>query len=132
LLSAALGKACEVAQATIGMPETLRLRDLFWGRLKATFGDQVVLNGHPELRLPNTLNVSFVGCVGADILARMPDVAASTGSACHSGQVTLSPVLSAMGTVPEVGMGAIRFSLGRWTTHEEIEDVVVQLRRALA
>ena len=132
LLTGALGKACEVAQAWIGMPETLRLRDLFWERLKAAFGEKIVLNGHPVLRLPNTLNVSFVGRVGADILERMPDVAASTGSACHSGQVTLSPVLSAMGILPEVGVGAIRFSLGRWTTREDIEDVVVQLRRALA
>jgi cysteine desulfurase len=132
LLAAALGKACEVAQSAIGMPETLRLRDLFWERLQANFGDRVVINGHPDSRLPNTLNVSFVGCVGADILARMPEVAASTGSACHSGEVASSPVLAAMGVAIEVGMGAIRFSLGRWTTRGEIEQVVDQLRRVVA
>ncbi len=132
LLAAALGKASEIAQSAIGMPETLSLRDLFWERLQAAFGDRVVLNGHPDLRLPNTLNVSFVGRVGADILARMPEVAASTGSACHSGEVALSPVLAAMGVAAEVGMGAIRFSLGRWTTRDEIEEVVDRLRRVAA
>ena len=132
LLAAALGKACEVAQAWIGMPGILELRDLLWDRLRAAFGNQVVLNGHPTRRLPNTLNVSFVGRIGAEILAAIPDVAASTGSACHAGRVTLSPVLQAMNLAPEVGMGAIRFSLGRHTTEGEIDDAVSQLRRALA
>jgi cysteine desulfurase len=59
-------------------------------------------------------------------------VAASTGSACHAGQVTLSPVLQAMNVAPDVGMGAIRFSLGRHTTQDEIDEVVNQLRKALA
>jgi cysteine desulfurase len=131
LLAAALGKACEIASSWVGMPGVQRLCDLFWERLQGTFGNQVVLNGHPKQRLPNTLNVSFVGHVGADILARMPAVAASTGSACHSGQIALSPVLRAMGVAPEVGMEAVRFSLGRSTTQEEIEDVVNQLRRVL-
>jgi cysteine desulfurase len=132
LLAAALGKACELARPWIGMPIVQRLRDRFWECLRAVFGNQVVLNGHPERRLPNTLNISFVGRVGADILARMPDIAASTGSACHSGQITLSPVLKAMGIAPEVGMGAIRFSLGRGTTQEEIEGVVTRLTQVLA
>jgi cysteine desulfurase len=127
LLTTALGTACEIAQQWIGMPGVQELRDRFWELLRAAFGNQVVLNGHPARRLPNTLNVSFVGCVGAEILARMPDVAASTGSACHAGQITLSPVLKAMGIAPEVGIGAIRFSLGRNTTQEEIEAVVSKL-----
>lgn len=132
LLTAALGKACEIAQAWIGMPEVQRLRDLFWGHLRAAFGNRVVLNGHPEKRLPNTLNVSFVGRNGAEILARMPTIAASTGSACHSGQITLSPVLEAMGVTPEVGLGAIRFSLGRGTTEDEIDSAVTELRRVIS
>ena len=132
LLAAGLGKACEVAQSWIGMPATRRLRDLFWDRLRTAFGNRVALNGHPDRRLPNTLNVSFAGHVGAEILAEMPNVAASTGSACHSGEITLSPVLEAMGIAPEIGMGAIRFSLGRGTTQDEVEEVVDQLRRVLA
>jgi cysteine desulfurase len=129
LLAAALGTACEVAREWVGKPSTQGLRDHFWDRLRAAFGGRVVLNGHPQHRLPNTLNVSFVGEVGADVLARMPGIAASTGSACHAGQVTLSPVLAAMGVTPEVGAGAIRFSLGRDTTLDEIEAVVDQLSR---
>jgi cysteine desulfurase len=132
LLAAALGKACEVAQTWIGMPGIQELRDILWDRLRAAFGNQVVLNGHPTRRLPNTLNVSFVGRVGAEILTAIPDVAASTGSACHAGQVTLSPVLQAMNVAPQVGMGAIRFSLGRHTTEGEIDEVVSLLRRVLA
>jgi len=132
LLAAALGKACEIAQSWTDMPGVRQLRDEFWERLRTAFGDHVVLNGHPEQRLPNTLNVSFIGRIGADILARMPGIAASTGSACHSGQITLSPVLKAMRVTPERGRGAIRFSLGRNTTREEVEEVVSQLRRVLA
>ena len=132
LLAAALGKACEIAAPMIGMPDVRNLRDLFWYRLKSAFGAGVVLNGHPELRLPNTLNVSFVGRVGADTLARVPQVAASTGSACHSGAVTQSPVLAAMGVAEKIGMGAIRFSLGRSTTEAEIEAVVAALTQALS
>jgi len=75
--------------------------------------------------------VSFVGQAGAEILAAIPEVAASTGSACHSGRVELSPVLEAMGVAPEGGMGAIRFSLGRYTTREDIDTVVADLARAL-
>jgi cysteine desulfurase len=131
LLATALGTACEVALEWAGKPSIQRLRDHFWDRLRAAFGDRVVLNGHPRHRLPNTLNVSFAGEVGAEVLARLPDIAASTGSACHAGQVTLSPVLAAMGVTPEVGAGAIRFSLGRETTLDQIEAVVDQLRRVV-
>jgi cysteine desulfurase len=105
------------------------LRDAFHDGLKAIFGDGVVLNGHPLDRLPNTLNVSFAGRQGAEILAALPEVAASTGSACHAGSVTLSPVLEAMGVAPEIGMGAVRFSLGRDTTREEIAFVLDRLAR---
>lgn len=132
LLAAALGKACEIAQSLTDMPGVQQLRDQFWERLRTAFGDQVVLNGHPERRLPNTLNVSFIGRIGADILARMPAIAASTGSACHSGQITPSPVLQAMRVPAERAAGAIRFSLGRSTTREDVEEVVNQLRRVLA
>lgn len=93
------------------------------------FGDRVVLNGHAMHRLPNTPNVSFVGRVGADILAGLDVVAASTGAACHADRIELSPVLKAMGVPPEVGMGAIRFSLGRSTTESEIDHILTRLKR---
>jgi cysteine desulfurase len=127
LLDVALGKACELAQSWLGMELIRQLRDLFWELLQTRFGKRVVLNGHPTERLPNTLNVSFVGKIGSTILSGLEGVAASTGSACHSGSVELSPVLKAMNVPPEIGMGTIRFSLGRTTTREEIERVVSRL-----
>ena len=127
LLDVALGAACDLARTWRGMDSVRELRDLFWELLQTKFGDRVVLNGHPIERLPNTLNVSFVAQVGAEILGRLPGVAASTGSACHAGSVELSPVLRAMGVAPEIGMGAIRFSLGRTTTRGEIEALVEDL-----
>lgn len=131
ILAAAIGEAARLAADLSPMADVQRLRDQFWVALRDAFGDRVVLNGHPDHRLPNTLNVSFVGGVGADILAAMPEVAASTGSACHSGHVELSPVLKAMGVAPEIGMGAIRFSLGRTTTKDEIDHVISALRRVI-
>lgn len=132
VLDAALGRACTLARDLAPMQDVQRLRNRFWARLEDAFGDRVVRNGHLDQCLPNTLSVSFVGRIGADILAAMPEVAASTGSACHAGRVDLSPVLEAMGIPPEVGMGAIRFSLGRGTTSEQIDYVVDALCRALA
>jgi cysteine desulfurase len=128
LLAVALGAACEVARKWVGMPQVKILRDRFWEGLSGIFGEKVTLNGHPSDRLPNTLNVNFVGRVGAEILAMLSGVAASTGSACHAGSVTLSPVLAAMGVPPGEGMGAVRFSLGRATTWEELEEVLGMLK----
>lgn len=127
LLATGLGAACALAMSGDRTSDIRLMRDRFWAQLRAVFGNQVVLNGHPSLRLPNTLNVSFIGHVGADILARLDGVAASTGSACHAGRVELSPVLAAMAVPSHVGMGAIRFSLGRSTTESEIDDVVGRL-----
>jgi cysteine desulfurase len=131
LLASALGAACRLARDLAPMAPVRALRDRFWQRLSA-FGNRVCLNGDPDHRLPNTLNVSFVGRVGAEILQRLDGVAASTGSACHSGTIELSPVLKAMGVPPEVGMGAIRFSLGRATTDAEIDDVAERLEQVLS
>jgi len=130
LLIVGLGKACEVAKRYVDDDRIYTMRDRFWKLLQDNFGEKVVLNGHPLHRLPNTLNVSFVGKAGGEILARLDGVAASTGAACHSGSVELSPVLKAMGITPEVGMGAIRFSLGRTTTIQELERVVGLLKNS--
>ena len=77
------------------------------------------LNGHPEKRLPNTLNAGFRGKVGAELLAGLPGLAASTGSACHEGRMSQSPVLCAMG-VP-LTHGAVRLTVGRFTTEDEVD-----------
>jgi cysteine desulfurase len=132
LLAVGLGKACALARDLAPMERVRALRDRFWEELHKQFGNRIVLNGHRAHRLPNTLNVSFISRIGAEILGRLDGVAASTGSACHSGRIELSPVLEAMGVAPEVGMGAVRFSLGRVTTRNEIDLVVARLTDILA
>jgi cysteine desulfurase len=127
-----LGTACAIAKRSLpAATQKLReLRDRLWERLRAALGERVILNGHPELRLPNTLNVSFLGHVGAELLAAVPEVAASTGSACHEGSVVQSPVLCAMGVPPERGRGAVRLSVGRFTTDEEVDRAAEALTLA--
>lgn len=127
VLCAALGTACTLAMDLAPNEDIRNLRDLFWHGLQERFGARVVLNGHPLERLPNTLNVSFIGAVGSEILARFPDIAASTGSACHAGSIELSPVLKAMGITPENGVGAVRFSLGLKSTRAQVDSALAQL-----
>ena len=132
LLTAALGEACELARDLSAMVRIRTFRDRLWTALKECCGDRVVLNGHPQERLPNTLNVSFLDHQGNELLAKLPNLAVSTGSACHADRVEISPVLQAMGVSPEVGAGAVRFSLGRTTTAEEIEIAIESLTGLLA
>jgi cysteine desulfurase len=124
-----LGTAAMLAQKSLPKEsERLhRLRDRLWHQLQNGLGNKVVLNGHPEKRLPNTLNISFVGILGSELLERTPAVAASTGSACHEGTVKLSPVLQAMGIDPEIGKGAVRLTVGRYTTEDEIDQAAAVL-----
>lgn len=123
-----LGVAAESARD--GLPsagDQLReLRDRLHRNLQAALGDRLVLNGHTGRRLPNTLNVSFVGHIGAKLLARVPEVAASVGAACHEpkpGEVVVKPsaVLTAMGVPLEVAQGAVRLTVGRFTTDAEVD-----------
>jgi cysteine desulfurase len=131
LLAVGLGAACTLA-CNLGAMERVRaLRDRFWEMLLDRFGDRIVLNGHPDCRLPNTLNVSFVGHLGSEVLSELHGVAASTGSACHSGRIELSPVLKAMQVAPEIAMGAIRFSLGRGSAQTEVDEVIEAFGRFL-
>lgn len=126
----ALGCAAGLAAESTPDPAVKRLRDRLSEGLRAGLGDRIVLNGHAELRLPNTLNVSFKGLIGAELLQSMPDVAASPGAACHSGGHEPSAVLTTMGVPRDVALGAIRFSVGRFTTEPEIDAVVAQIIRA--
>jgi cysteine desulfurase len=141
IFDAALGKACEIAKDALNNNKTSptsattkeikELTQYFHDSLIQIFGSKIKLNGHPEKRLPNTLNISFIGHNGIAIVNKLHNVAVSTGSACHSGLTTVSPVLKAMGVSEEVGRGAIRFSLGKYTTREEIDNVVDQLKKVI-
>jgi cysteine desulfurase len=122
ILAAGLGATCRIAKQRLkhDMEKMTRLRD----RLQELLFEGIeglVLNGHPNKRLPNTLNVSVPNIEGNKILEMVPNVIASTGAACHDRSVKLSHVLSAMGVTPEIGMGALRLSLGRLNNMDMIE-----------
>jgi len=131
-LIVALGKACELAASELDSrwAHVVTLRDYLFDNLKKMFGDKLHLNGHPTERVPNTLNVSFEGYTAPELLQKLPEVAASTGSACHAQSLEMSHVLQAMGVPERVGFGAVRFSLGQWTTTGDIDYVLelLQLR----
>lgn len=131
LLAVGLGKACELVSDFNNSQTILELRDYFRDNLKEYFKESVKFNGHLKECLPNTLNVSFIGNSGENILAEIPQIAASTGSACHSGNVELSSVLKAMGVSEHAGKGTIRFSLGRYTTIDEINTAIEQLKKVV-
>ncbi len=123
ILDVALGVACDLAKQrlTQDMEHFQAGRDRLHRRLQEGF-PALVLNGPKNDRLPNTLNVSFPGLSGAEILSALPELAASTGAACHGPEVKLSHVLAAMGVLPEIGKGAVRLSVGRQTTLAEVDQ----------
>lgn len=118
---AGLGGAAEHAaeNVTSQQARVSALRDELHRLLVTALVDRVTLNGHPAHRLPNTLNISIGATVCAHLLALVPQIAASTGSACHDGSIS-SPVLAAMGLDVERAAGAIRLSLGLTTTEADI------------
>ncbi|MBK6697999.1 MAG: cysteine desulfurase [Myxococcales bacterium] len=95
------------------------LRDELWARLGADVPG-LALNGHRELRLPNTLNVRFPRATGDAVLTGAPEIAASTGSACHEGHESASAVILAMGVAPKEALGSVRLTLGRSTTEDDV------------
>lgn len=126
-----LGTAAELAQGHTNDPGIVALRDRLHDGLEDGLGDQAVLLGHPEHRLPNTLAIGLRGLVGSDILAACPEICASTGAACHSGKRTGSATLTAMKVPDDVAFGAIRFSVGRFTTEAEIDDALAMIVKAV-
>lgn len=125
------GVACEVAARDLEVVATRvrGLRDSLWEQLAAQVPG-LALNGHPTLRLPNTLNVRFPGVSGNALLASAPEIAASTGSACHHDHDEASAVILAMGIAPRDALGSVRLSLGRGTTAEDIAFAAKTLVRS--
>ena len=105
------------------------LNQKLWQGLTA-IGD-VFLNGHIEQRTPNHLNVSVAGVDGEILLASLAKIAVSSGSACNSATVAPSYVLKAIGRSDELAHAGLRFSLGRFTTEEEVEAAVVEVARVV-
>lgn len=123
-----LGQACQVAARDLerNRHHFQTMRDLLHrGLVRELGGEAVRLNGHPELRLPNTLSLSFRSIEANTLLSEVNDqIAASAGAACHADEVDVSSVLEAMAVPVEWAMGTVRFSVGRDTTPEEIEQAV--------
>jgi cysteine desulfurase len=123
----AMGKSFQILKEGMEeeVAETRRLRDRFE---KGLFGriPELVLNGHPTQRLPNTVNISFRFVEGEAMLLNldMMGIACSSGSACTSGSLEASPILLAMGADPTDAQGALRFSLGRGNSEEDIDYAV--------
>ncbi|OFX82316.1 MAG: cysteine desulfurase NifS [Bacteroidetes bacterium GWF2_33_16] len=120
-----LGKACEIALLDMSKNKLhlKQMRDLLFSNLRDKL-PEIKLNGHPELRLPNTLNISFPGIEANVLLSELESkgIAASAGAACHTGSVKVSLVLQAISLNTKFAMGTIRFSVGKYTTIEEITE----------
>ena len=133
-LAAALGEAADLAARGLAadeMARLTRLRDQLQADLTERLPARVHLHGHPTLRLPNTLNIGIDGVIGRHLLAAAPEIAASTGSACHSGNDQPSASLLALGLTPAQAASALRLSLGRWTTPEQVTAAADSLAAAL-
>ncbi|HZI97668.1 MAG TPA: cysteine desulfurase family protein [Actinomycetales bacterium] len=134
-LAVALGAAAALAGDAIDAGEPRRLaelRDLLSAELRHRLPGRVHVHGHPTQRLPHTLNLRIDGARAQQLLARVPGLAASTGSACHTGRDEPSEGLRALGLSRDQALAAIRLSLGRWTTPEQTSAVAAMLASAAA
>src|SRR2546421_2201313 len=129
----ALGAASMLAheQLAESQPRVQRLRDRLEQRLVEFLPGSVYLNGHRSERLPNTLNISVDRVIGEEVLAATPEIASSTGSACHEGSTDPSAVLMAMGLSRARSLGALRLTLGRWSTEDEVDTAASLLARTI-
>jgi cysteine desulfurase len=118
-------KACELLEQE-GQLENERIRKLR-DRLHKGINDaldEVILNGHPDKRLPGNLNISFAFVEGEGLMMAIKDVAVSSGSACTSASLEPSYVLRSMGLDEDMAHSSIRFGLGRFNTEEEVDYVI--------
>lgn len=117
------GKACALAAKsmddTAARMETLR--DRLLNNIRLVVGSKLIVHGEGETRLPNTLCLSFPGVTGASLLARIPELCASTGATCKSGTSGMSPTLAALRCSPEVASGTIRLSTGWYTSEDDVD-----------
>ncbi len=116
------GKACELCEQEMAS-ESVRLaalRDRLHESITKSL-DEVYLNGHPTLRLPNNLNLSFAYVEGESLLMGVKEIALSSGSACTSATLEPSYVLRALGVGSDLAHSSIRFGLGRFSTEEEVD-----------
>lgn len=116
-----MGEACDIMRREMAEENRriLKLRRRLWAQLKQLPG--VTLNGDEQRRLPGNLNLSFAGVDGETLLLALDDLAVSSGSACTSASVEPSYVLRALGVSEQLAHASLRFTLGRFTTEEEVD-----------
>ena len=131
-VAAIAGMACAANIAVIGLDaeaaRQMQLRERLWEGIRAAF-PAAQRNSDPALSLPNTLNVSFPGLDGESVLINLDlaGICASSGSACMVGSIQPSHVLLAMGVPRDTAQATVRFSLGKTTTEEEIEEAIARM-----
>lgn len=127
-----LGEAAALAEEEIAHegPRLAALREELWDGLLAALPSRVIRHSPREGCLPNTLNIGLLDLPSSAIMPRLQEkVAVSAGSACHSHGSSLSPVLHAMGISPRSALGALRFSLGRFSTSSDLHHAISLLTR---
>jgi len=126
-----MGEAFRIAREEMGAEnERIRmLRDRLWGGLSSI--EELVVNGDMEQRVAHNLNVSFAFVEGESLIMAIKDVAVSSGSACTSASLEQSYVLRALGRPDELAHSSIRFTIGRFTTEEEIDYTIDLLRKKI-
>lgn len=128
-----MGMAAEICQKNLPLEAArmTELRLLFWQKLQVAIPG-VRLNGHPTERAPNNLNITLPGFKTERIVSRLQKLGVSTGSACGTGAMVVSHVLTGIGLTPEEVQCSLRLSLGRWTNEEDITQAAAILKKALA
>lgn len=126
-----MGEAFRIAREEMAAESQriLALRNRLWDGIRNL--DGISLNGSLEQRVAGNLNVSFAGVEGESLLTALKDLAVSSGSACTSASLEPSHVLRALGIGDELAHSAIRFSLGRYTTAEEVDFAIAQINHAV-
>lgn len=124
-----MGEAFRIARLEMDQDNAkiLALRQRFWAGLADM--EQVILNGHPEQRVAGNLNVSFAFVEGESLIMALKDLAVSSGSACTSASLEPSYVLRAIGREDELAHSSLRFTLGRFSTQDEIDYAIDRIRQ---
>lgn len=127
-----MGEACRIAKEDLAKDNAhaVGLRDRFLAGIADM--EEVFVNGSKEQRVVSNLNVSFAFVEGESLLMSLKDLAVSSGSACTSASLEPSYVLRALGLNDEMAHSSIRFSFGRFTTEEDIDRAVAQIREAVS
>jgi len=128
-----LGEACRLAQDEMAEEATrlAALRDRLLDRLRADISG-LVINGNEQARIPGNLNLTFPDATAADLMARVPDLCVSTGSACSSAAIEPSYVLRAIGLSDDAAARTLRIGLGRFTSAADIDYAAAALAAAHA